>query len=83
MATIERLDGFTADGFGNVISGQPQNGDVIRVGGTVERRYYAEPSPTKAPDVAGFKAITRAKAKVLIKAGKHAEALTLLKSIGE
>jgi hypothetical protein len=38
--------------------------------------------PAKA-DTSSFKGITRAKAKLLIKAGKHAEALTLLKTIGE
>jgi hypothetical protein len=43
--SIERLDGFTADGYGNVISGDIQEGDVIRINGTIERRYYATPAP--------------------------------------
>lgn len=47
---IERLDGFTADGFGNVIEGEPQDGDVVRIEGIEERRYY-EPKPVE-PEVA-------------------------------
>lgn len=50
---IERLDGFTADGFGKVVSGNPQDGDVIRIDKRVEQRYYApvkpEPKPTPKP----------------------------------
>ena len=40
MAAIERLDGFTADGFGRVVAGSPENGDVIRVNGLTECRHY-------------------------------------------
>ena len=59
MNNIERLDGFTADGFGKVIPGAPQTGDVIRVDGRIEQRYTEitdviltppekPPEPTKA-----------------------------------
>lgn len=48
---IERLDGFTADGFGNVIPGDPQPGDVIRVNGTTERRYYAPVAHVPIPRI--------------------------------
>lgn len=40
---IERLDGFTAEGHGNVISGTPQPGDVIRIDGKIEQRVPAAP----------------------------------------
>lgn len=38
---IDRLDGFTADGFGNIVEGDPQEGDVIRIDDRIEQRYYA------------------------------------------
>ena len=43
---IERLDGFTNEGFGNVIAGALQEGDVVRENGTTERRYYAQLPPS-------------------------------------
>jgi hypothetical protein len=45
---MQRLDGFTADGFGNPISGEIVDGDVVRIGNT-ERRYYA-PAVQQAPE---------------------------------
>jgi hypothetical protein len=49
MSNIERLDGFTVDGFGNVIPGEPQTGDVIRVDGRIEQRYAAPIPHTPKP----------------------------------
>jgi hypothetical protein len=45
---MERLDGFTADGFGNVIPGEIEPGDVVRVNGA-EYRYTAPPIVTPKP----------------------------------
>lgn len=52
--SMERLDGFTADGKGGVVSGDPQDGDVVRIDGKIEQRYYApQPDPMPAPNNAG------------------------------
>lgn len=45
---MERLDGFTRDGFGNVIPGEIQPGDVVRVNGA-EYRYTAPPVIARKP----------------------------------
>jgi len=45
---MERLDGFTIDGFGNVIPGQIQPGDVVRANGA-EYRYTPPPVITPKP----------------------------------
>lgn len=37
---MERLDGFTADGLGNVIQGEIQRGDVVRIDGKLEVRWF-------------------------------------------
>lgn len=55
MSLIEKLDGFTADGFGNVIGTEQDlvDGDVMRItnGRDVsEQRYYAPvPMPPPVP----------------------------------
>lgn len=46
---IQRLDGFTADGFGNVIEGDPQDGDVIRIDGRIEQRWSPPATPIPPP----------------------------------
>lgn len=50
---IERLDGFTADGFGHVIPGDPVDGDVVRIDGKIEQRYSAPVIPTPQPHTPG------------------------------
>lgn len=47
--SMERLDGFTADGHGNVIPGDIVDGDVVRIDGHTEKRYYAPVAPTPQP----------------------------------
>lgn len=56
MIVIEKLDGFTADGFGHVIGNQQSlgDGDVMRITNgkdVLEKRYYAPvaPSPVLTP----------------------------------
>ena len=52
---IQKLDGFTADGFGNVI-GTEQDlvaEDVMRItdnAGISETRYYPRPAPQPVPE---------------------------------
>ena len=47
---IEKLDGFTADGYGNVIGTEQDltDGDVCRIDDKIERRWYA-PGPAPVP----------------------------------
>lgn len=49
--SMERLDGFTADGKGNVIAGSIQDGDVVRIDGRIEQRYYAPVPAAPTPRV--------------------------------
>lgn len=46
--SIERLDGFTSDGGGHVIPGEPIDGDVVRIDGRIEQRFYVPPAPVPA-----------------------------------
>jgi hypothetical protein len=75
---MERLDGFTADGKGNVIAGQIQDGDVVRIDGRIEQRYYApvaEPPPVHREDALAFKRRFTAAERIAIRtamaAGDH------------
>lgn len=45
---MERLDGFTVDGFGNVIPGEIQRGDVVRIDG-LECRWFPPEEMPKRP----------------------------------
>lgn len=46
---IERLDGFTNEGLGNVIAGDLVAGDVVRINGKIEQRWYPTPEPAPPP----------------------------------
>lgn len=82
---MQRLDGFTVDGFGNPISGEIVNGDVVRIGNT-ERRYFAPVASTSPefPTLSGSQFLSMlaatlgfARAEQLLKANAVIEALIL------
>lgn len=87
---IEKLDGFTADGFGNVIGDASAlvDGDVMRItnGASVtERRFYAPPpvAPPALDAAVQRLAMVRGRAAELDKKGKYSEANALRATIGE
>jgi hypothetical protein len=49
VTLVEKLDGFTADGKGNVIGTEADvsDGDVVRIDGRIEQRYRA-PAPVES-----------------------------------
>ena len=56
---------------------------VVYRDGQIVDTIQTPDAPKARSGLASFAGVVRAKAKILIKAGKHAEALTLLKTIGE
>lgn len=80
---IERVTCFPNEGTPEVIPGDPQQGDIIRIVGTQNYQRYKAPRSYASKGTKSFKAIIRAKAKGLNKAGKFSESIALLKTIGE
>lgn len=87
MTSIVKVSCFPNEGTPVVVDGDPAAGDIVRIttntGAVVYQRFSPPPAQVKAPDTQSFRGVVRARAKLLAKAGKHSESISLLKTIGE